>query len=65
MLTSKALQGEFICNTSVQLSHLQYFMPEKKKLPLLQMNAAHSGLLVSLITSYWTIFSFFPFSIFL
>ena len=31
MLTSKALQGEFICNTSVQLSHLQYFMPEKKK----------------------------------
>ena len=56
MLTSKALQGEFVCNTSVQLSHLQYFMAEEKKMPPLQMNAAHSGLLVSLINSYWAIF---------
>ena len=48
MLSSKPLQGEFICSTSVQPSHFQYFMPgQKKKLPLLQMNVAYSGLLVS------------------
>ena len=31
MLSTKPLQGEFIFNTSVQPSHFQYFMPEKKK----------------------------------
>ena len=46
MLSSiKPLLGEFICNSSVQPSHFQYFMPQKKKkMPLLQMNAAYSGL---------------------
>ena len=47
MLSSKPLQGEFICNTSVHCRIFNILRLKKKKLPLLQMNAAYSGLLVS------------------
>lgn len=47
MLSSKPLQGEFICNTSVHCRIFNILRLKKKKLPLLQMNTAYSGLLVS------------------